>query len=516
MSLEVESVDMIRLILQYLKESNLQKTADSLSEETGIVLNTVDNIDSFVHDITSGHWDTVLQICSSLKVPPKNLMDLYEQIAIELIEARELGAARSLIRQTTPMVLMKDSSPDRYMHLEGLLGKAQFDPREAYPTGSNREKRRAVIAQSLSQEVTVVPSSRLLALVGQALRWQQHSGLLPPGKAIDVFRGKAAARENEDEAPPSRSSKTIKFGAKNNCECALFSPDGQYLISGSTDGLIEVWNFMTGKLRKDLKYQSDDVDAPPPMMMDAAVISLCFSRDSEMLATGTVEGKVYVWKVQTGRCLRRFEAAHTKGIASIQFSRDNGQLLTGSFDNLARIHGLKSAKTLKEFRGHTSFVNTAIYSQDGRQVITGSSDGNLKIWSTKTTECLSTFNPKMQATATGLAIHRVMIWPRNVEQFIVCYKSNTACIMNTKGQVVKTFTNGIPENGDFNSFVVTPRGDFVYCTADDKKLYCFNTSSGELVKILETQTSVLGVNHHPHQNLVATFGENALLNLWKA
>lgn len=37
MSLEVESVDIVRLILQYLKEANLNQTAATLSEETGIV-----------------------------------------------------------------------------------------------------------------------------------------------------------------------------------------------------------------------------------------------------------------------------------------------------------------------------------------------------------------------------------------------------------------------------------------------------------------------------------------------
>ena len=44
------------------------------------------------------------------------------------------------------------------------------------------------------------------------------------------------------------------------------------------------------------------------------------------------------------------------------------QVLSGSFDGSVRVHGLKSGKMLKEFRGHTSYVNDAIWSADGSQV----------------------------------------------------------------------------------------------------------------------------------------------------
>lgn len=75
-----------------------------------------------------------------------------------------------------------------------------------------------------------------------------------------------------------------------------------------------------------------------------------------------------MWKVATGRCLQKFERAHGDGVTSVCFSSDSTQVLSASFDGSMRVHGLRSGRMLREFRGHKSYVNSASYSVDGAQV----------------------------------------------------------------------------------------------------------------------------------------------------
>jgi WD40 repeat-containing protein SMU1 len=75
--MEVDSEDVVRLMLQYMKEHNLTATLKQLQAESKVCLDTVDNLDNLSSDINHGRWEAVIPQVTEFSIAKKVLPVLF-------------------------------------------------------------------------------------------------------------------------------------------------------------------------------------------------------------------------------------------------------------------------------------------------------------------------------------------------------------------------------------------------------------------------------------------------------
>ena len=79
---------------------------------------------------------------------------------------------------------------------------------------------------------------------------------------------------------------------KHNVLSVVFSPNGEYLASGSADRTIGVWRVSSGERINTLTGHSREV------------LSVVFSPNGEYLASGSADKTIGVWKVSSGKRIK--------------------------------------------------------------------------------------------------------------------------------------------------------------------------------------------------------------------
>jgi len=92
-----------------------------------------------------------------------------------------------------------------------------------------------------------------------------------------------------------------------------FSPDGSLLASGSDDRTIKLWRVSDGSLVRTLTGHT------------GGVTSVVFSPDGSLIASGSLDRTIRLWRVSDGALLQTYDQETGTGMLSIQFS-PNGQL----------------------------------------------------------------------------------------------------------------------------------------------------------------------------------------------
>lgn len=180
-------------------------------------------------------------------------------------------------------------------------------------------------------------------------------------------------------------------GHRDRITSLLFSPDGYTLFSGSYDGTIKEWDLETGKLLSSLPGQGWDVSA------------LAISGDGWTLASAGEDGVIHLWDLETAKVFADL-TKHSEKISSIILSPDGYTLVSSSFDRTIQLWDLRRDLLLNTLKGHVDAVSAIAISADWQRLISASWDRTIKVWDLKTGEQLRVIAAHRDKI-NGLTVH---------------------------------------------------------------------------------------------------------------
>ena len=158
-----------------------------------------------------------------------------------------------------------------------------------------------------------------------------------------------------------------------------FSPDGRWLVSGTTEGDIRMWDVATGETLA--------VFAEPTEQKNLGHISaLAFSPDRALLAAGT-PSQLHLWDVRTGHKIFSVSTVHKRGWGihhdypgPLVFSPDGTILVNGHNSGTIQLWDVKTGDRIAALDGHTQQVETLKFSPDGETLVSTAQDGTIFLW----------------------------------------------------------------------------------------------------------------------------------------
>ena len=109
------------------------------------------------------------------------------------------------------------------------------------------------------------------------------------------------------------------------------------------------------------------------------VNSVTFSPDGQILASGSEDNTIKLWRVSDGNLIRTL-TEHEWSVSSVTFSPDGQILASGSADNTIKLWRVSDGSLIRTLMGHTGVVHSVSFSPDGQILASGSSDNTIKLW----------------------------------------------------------------------------------------------------------------------------------------
>jgi eukaryotic-like serine/threonine-protein kinase len=164
------------------------------------------------------------------------------------------------------------------------------------------------------------------------------------------------------------------FSHDGEVALAIFSPDGQTILTASADRTARLWDAATGQPRSK------------PLGHDQRIRFAAFSPDGHTVVTASSDGTARLWDVATGQ-LRHTPLSHDRAVRLAMFSARGTTMLT--LDGLAlRLWDVGSGQLRIGPVEHGLKLNTICSSPDSRTLLVSGEDRTVQLWDAQTLQRL--------------------------------------------------------------------------------------------------------------------------------
>ena len=273
----------------------------------------------------------------------------------------------------------------------------------------------------------------------------------------------------------------------NSKSSVSFSPDGQTIVSGSSDNTIKLWK-RDGTLITTLKGH------------DKPVLSVSFSPDGQTIVSGSSDNTIKLWK-RDGTLITTLKG-HDKPVLSVSFSPDGQTIVSGSSDNTIKLWK-RDGTLITTLGGHRGYVYSVSFSPDGQTIVSGSSDNTIKLWKRDGTlittlsghsESVSSvsFSPDGQTIVSGSWDKNIKLWKRD-GTLITTLKGHTAPVLSV-------------------SF--SPDGQTIVSGSSDNTIKLWKRDGTLITTLKGRSVDVLSVSFSPDGQTIASGSGDNTIKLW--
>lgn len=157
--------------------------------------------------------------------------------------------------------------------------------------------------------------------------------------------------------------------------CVALISDNTF-VTGSEDGSLKIWDF-EGNLEEILTHHTEIV----------TVIAVSIWNNKQYIITGSIDLLIKIWDVDTLKVIFNLTGHETTITKIISLGR---KVISGSYNGLILIHDLLTGKLLASLHGHTkNIVDLKII--HSRWIVSASTDGTVKIWDLENGQLKSSF-----------------------------------------------------------------------------------------------------------------------------